>query len=212
MKYEFLVFDLDGTISDPKDGVVRSLNYALQAHGFNVKDENELTSFIGPPLDFAFSSLTGSQESELIKSLVSKYRERYSEVGFSENTLYPGIAEVLQRLSADRGITLGVCTSKRVDFAEQVLGHFSIRHHFSFVDGGDVGIEKRQQLEVLLKEGRINHNSVMVGDRHVDLTAAHHNQLQSAGVLWGYGSIEELSQHKPAHLFSKPCELADLAG
>lgn len=210
MKYEYLVFDLDGTISDPKDGIVRSLNFALESFGFEQRTEKELCTFIGPPLDAAFSSLTGSNDAGLIRSLVAKYRERYSEVGYAENSLYDGIPEVLGNLGSAKGLKLGVCTSKRADFAERILKLFSIREYFCFVDGGDVGIEKWQQLASLLDRGDISQNTVMIGDRYVDITAAHNNNLPSAGVLWGYGSRTELSRHRPSYMFARPCELAGL--
>lgn len=210
MKYEYLVFDLDGTISDPKVGIVNSINFALDSHGFRHRTEGEICTFIGPPLDVAFSSFTESNDTKLITSLIAKYRERYSEVGYSENRLYKGITEALEQLSSNEGIKLGVCTSKRVDFAERILELFALRQHFSFVNGGDIGIEKWQQLRSLLDQGEINHKTVMIGDRYVDLTAAHKNNLQSAGVLWGYGSLSELSEYKPMHIFSSPCELTGL--
>lgn len=163
MKYEYLVFDLDGTISDPKDGIVRSLNFALEAFGFEQRTEKELCTFIGPPLGVSFSSLTGSSDTVLINSLVAKYRERYSDVGYAENSLYSGIPEVLANLSTNKGLKLGICTSKRANFAERILELFSLRHHFCFVNGGDVGIEKWQQLASLLEQGEINKKSAMIG-------------------------------------------------
>ncbi|MFT5702501.1 MAG: phosphoglycolate phosphatase [Desulforhopalus sp.] len=211
LKYEYLVFDLDGTISDPKDGIVRSLNFALSAHGFPSQDEYELSTYIGPPLDSTFKAITKSDNTELISSLITKYRVRYSDVGFSENVLYDGIPEALEQLSTNPGITLGICTSKRTDFAARILEYFGLSHFFSFVSGGDVGIEKWQQLQSLCEQGVISQNSLMIGDRYVDLTAAHRNGLRSAGVLWGYGSLTELKQHDPAHILSSPCELAALA-
>jgi len=176
---------------------VRSINYALESHGFEQRKEEELTIFIGPPLDEAFRTLSGSSEPALIAALVAKFRERYSDVGYSENSLYSGVADLLEKLSSISELQLGVCTSKRVDFAERILELFSLRHHFTFVDGGDVGIEKWQQLRSLLDNGTINKNSVMIGDRYIDITAVHKNNLQSAGVLWGYGSYSELNQHTP---------------
>lgn len=211
MKYDYLIFDLDGTISDPKQGIVKSINHALKFHGYSEVGDDKLSSFIGPPLDTTFSSLVSSSDSELINSLVSKYRERYSTIGYSENVLYPDVIDSLEKLSLIPDINLGVCTSKRVDFAERILELFSIRKYFSFVNGGDVGIEKWQQLESLLEENIINHNSLMIGDRYVDLTAAHKNKLESVGVLWGYGSHAELIQHKPVRILSSPNELVSLA-
>lgn len=211
MKYEYLIFDLDGTISDPKEGIVKSLNYALSAYGFASQDETVLSTYIGPPLDIAFREITKSDNSDLISSLVAKYRERYSDVGFSENILYDGMPEILKRLSSVSSIRLGVCTSKRTDFAERILELFGLRNLFDFVNGGDVGIEKWQQLRSLIEQGSISQKSLMIGDRSVDLTAAHKNGLHSAGVLWGYGSLNELEEHEPMHIFSNPRELLALA-
>lgn len=210
MQYEYLIFDLDGTISDPKEGIVHSLNYALVAHGFEVQPENELAKYIGPPLDSTFKAITHSDNTELILSLVAKYRERYSDVGFSENIIYSGIRETLEQLSAISGITLGICTSKRTDFAERILDMFNLKQYFSFVHGADIGVEKWQQLQSLKRQGYINHKSLMIGDRYVDLTAAHKNGLHAAGVLWGYGSIDELKLHDPEYIFSAPNELLAL--
>ena len=112
MSYEYLIFDLDGTISDPKDGIVRSLNYSLLAHGFKARNEADITVHIGPPLDQTFSSITGVTDSELILSLVSKYRERYSAVGYSENVLYVGITDMLHELVNTDRYKLLICTSK----------------------------------------------------------------------------------------------------
>jgi phosphoglycolate phosphatase len=96
LKYEYLIFDLDGTISEPKEGISQSLNYALSAHGFEEQEKDKVTSFIGPPLDSTFKVITQSSDPELILSLVAKYRERYSDIGFSENVLYPKIPDVLE--------------------------------------------------------------------------------------------------------------------
>ncbi len=210
MKYENLIFDLDGTISDPKVGIVRSLNYALEAHSYETRQASELCQFIGPPLDHTFSSLVESSDSTLIQSLVSKYRERYADIGYAENTLYSGIPEALRQLNEIKGLRIGICTSKRADFAKRIIEMFSLQDFFCFVNGGDVGIEKWQQLEALLEEGEITQNSIMIGDRFVDITAAHKNNLLSAGVLWGYGSEAELTQHNPLHLLKSPDELTRL--
>jgi phosphoglycolate phosphatase len=210
MIYDCLIFDLDGTLSDPKQGIVRSLNYALSAFDFPTCEEDELTVFIGPPLDYAFKQLTQSEDASLISSLVAKYRERYADIGYAENVLYEGIPVVLAELAAEPGTQLGVCTSKRVDFAEQILDMFGIRALFKFVDGGEVGVAKEHQLRQLLSAKKINRNSLMIGDRKFDLVAAEKNCLSSAGVLWGYGSRDELEQYKPALLLSEPKEMLEL--
>ena len=210
MKYETLIFDLDGTISDPKLGIVRSMNHALAAHGYQTRSEEEIASYIGPPLDQTFMALVDSQQSSLILALVDSYRQRYAEIGYAENHLYPGIRESLNTLKRQGKYRLGVCTSKRVDFASKILALFDLHEHFDFVDGGDVGIEKWEQLQALKQNGIISDKSLMIGDRYVDLTAAHRNGLDSAGVLWGYGSRAELEQHSPNVLLSEPSELTQL--
>jgi len=208
--YEYLIFDLDGTISDPKEGIVKSLNHALAANGYKTKEPQEIEKYIGPPLDYAFEKLTNIKNRNEIGKLVKSYRERYAEVGYSENVLYKGMVPVLESLARNRSVIIGVCTSKRKDFAEKILELFHIRHLFKFVDGGDIGIQKWQQIEGLLGDGFISKNSVMIGDRSVDLVAAHKNGISSAGVLWGYGSRSELSTEKPMHIFSTPQQLVEL--
>lgn len=208
--YEWLLFDLDGTLSDPAEGFVNSMNHALLAHNYAPRPAAELTPHIGPPLEVTLAKLTGSEDSTHIRALVDKYRERYAETGYAENALYSGIAETLTQLSQIDGIRLGVCTSKRADFAERILQQFDLHHYFEFVSGGDVGIAKWQQLEELLSDNTISTRSLMIGDRHFDLSAAAKNQLPSAGVLWGYGSRAELNEHNPVHLFARPEEILDI--
>lgn len=113
----FLIFDLDGTISDPAAGIGRSLNYALSAFGYPILAEQDVSQYIGPPLDQTFRQLTQSTSQTHIQELVNKYRERYADVGYAENVLYPGIAEALASLAA-QSMPLGLCTSKPLKFAE----------------------------------------------------------------------------------------------
>jgi len=205
-----ILFDLDGTISDPIVGISRSLNYALARFGHPPVDEAAVRPHIGPPLDDMFRAITGIADPTRIAAYVATYRERYAEVGYAESTLYPGMAETL-RLLAAADIPLGVCTSKRGDFAERILEMYGLRSLFRFVDGADVGIPKWQQIERLLGQGVIGRTSVMVGDRAVDLEAAHRSGLVSAGVLWGYGSRVEVENQHPRFLFHVPDELRILA-
>ena len=204
MKHDILIFDLDGTISDPKDGVVKSINYALEYFNFEPKGANEIAKHIGPPLDVAFKLLANCDNENTITSLIKKYRERYSDVGYSENVLYDGIRDSLISLHKEQNCRLAICTSKRVDFATKILEMFGLSELFEFIDGGDVGIEKHQQLKMLLEKNKITKRSLMIGDRFIDLTAAHINNLSSAGVLWGYGSKDEIQKEKPMYIFSSP--------
>ena len=199
-----LVFDLDGTLSDPLDGIARSYNYALTAHGFAARSDTELAELVGPPLDQGFLAL--GIPTDLIAAIVATYRERYSELGYAENRLYDDIADVLAKLHAS-GNRMGVCTSKRRDFAVRILELFGLSSYFSFVSGGDIGISKAQQLRSLLDDRTIDHTAIMIGDRAVDIHAAHANELPSCGVLWGFGSREELVESQPTYVITKPDEL-----
>ena len=153
------VFDLDGTISDPAEGIHRSLDYALGAFGHAPIREGELSRFIGPPLDQTFSALVAGATPDHIAALVAKYRERYSDVGFAENVVYPGMPAVLRELDA-AGVGLGLCTSKRADFADRILRRFGLqivleRRHAEF-DGrlllaGDIDVAGRV---IAYKHGR----------------------------------------------------------
>jgi phosphoglycolate phosphatase len=124
--------------------------------------------------------------------------------------LYPGIVDALDALG-EAGIPLGICTSKRTDFAERILAMFGLRSRFRFISGGDVGVDKWRQIETLLAQGLISASTVMVGDRAIDLVAAHRNGLSAAGVLWGHGSREELEREQPRYLLSEPSGLLHFA-
>jgi phosphoglycolate phosphatase len=205
----YFILDLDGTISDPFVGIARCMNYALEHFGYPSIPEDSISQFIGPPLDYAFRSIIGNSSADRIAELVVKYRERYAEVGYSENVLYPGIPEALGVLSA-ADIPLGICTSKRADFAENILVMFGLRHYFKFLSGGDIGVHKKQQLAALLREGTISCTSFMIGDRAVDIEAAKENGLGSVGVLWGHGTEEELRGADPDYVLHHPHQLAEL--
>lgn len=200
-----ILFDLDGTLSDPLEGIARSINYALQHYGYELLDQEQIKKYIGPPIDQAFAHITGVNSAYELKIFVAKYRERYGDVGYSENKLYPGVSEALNTLCAS-GAMMGICTSKRRDFAEKIIELFRLRDYFLFIDGGEVGVEKWSQIERLISSSQINQNAVMVGDRAVDIIAAQKNGLEGCGVLWGYGSHEELLNQKPKYLFSSPVE------
>lgn len=209
MKHDLILFDLDGTLSDPLEGIGKSFNYALKRFGYAERDFTELRNFIGPPIDEAFSQTTGSLDRVHIAELVAKFRERYGQLGFSENKMYPGIREALDLLHS-AGIPLAVCTSKRKDFADKILSMFGIGDLFRFVSAGDVGIKKRKQISELRKHNLVTSSSLMVGDRAIDIIAAHDNGLSAAGVLWGYGSLFELEQQRPEYLFNSIEEIKAL--
>ena len=207
--YDLILFDLDGTLSDPLVGVGRSINYALTHFGFAPRTLQELAIYIGPPLDESFKALTALDSPADIDALVAKYRERYGDIGYAENEIYPGIPEAIAALS-QAGVPLAVCTSKRTDFAEKILDMFALRQYFRFVSGGEAGLQKWQQMQVLVAQGQVTTSAVMVGDRAFDMIAAHRNGLHAAGVLWGHGSREELQGENPQYLFANTAELVSL--
>jgi len=200
--HDLLLFDLDGTLSDPLPGIGRSINHALEQHGHRPRPLAELGACVGPPLARIFTDLTGEQD---VERYIASYRERYGTIGYAENTLYLEVAPTLDALR-DAGMAMAVCTSKRVDFAERILEHFSLRRHFAFVDGGDGSAHKREQIAALRKRGVVGDATLMIGDRAMDLVAAHDNGLQAGGVLWGYGSRAELDAERPRYLFASPQE------
>ncbi len=191
-----LVLDLDGTISDPGEGICRCFNYAIESHGIPPVPENLILAEIGPPLDEMFAKLSPAIPASDMPKLIARYRERYAETGYAENEIFPGIPQVLQRIHS-MGLKMGVCTSKRRDFAEKILKMFGLLEYFSFVDGGDIGVKKMAQLAGLLSSGAIDSRAVMVGDRAVDILSAQANGLRSIGVLWGFGSLAEIAEAEP---------------
>src|SRR6202012_3650881 len=148
MAARVVVFDLDGTISNPLLGFSRSINHALSLQGLPERAPADLARFIGPPLYESAVELTVSADPDAHARLIADYRQRYGETGYAENTLYDGIPAVLHALRAS-GATLGLCTSKRADFAERILQLFGLRELFAFVSGGDIGVHKWQQLQAL---------------------------------------------------------------
>ena len=181
----------------------------MSSFGYLPLPEKSISHYIGPPIDEAFAQITASSSPEHISALVGKYRERYAEVGHSENVIYPGVVDALERL-VGRGAQLGLCTSKRMDFAEGILALFGIREYFEFVNGGDIGINKERQLRGLLSNGVIDPRSTMIGDRAVDILAAHANGLRSVAVLWGHGTRAELEAVHPSLLVEAPEQLLGL--
>lgn len=204
-----LIFDLDGTVSDPSLGIYRCFNYSLEEHGLPLVSYAQIATLIGPPLDQSFSKLYPDASQSMVESLVTKYRDRYGESGYAENQLYPGIKESVSRLSGF-DIRLGICTSKRQDFAVKILSMFDLLPHFSFVSGGDIGMNKGMQLGDLLRQGIIDESAVMIGDRDFDILAAKSNHLRSIGVLWGFGDHEELSKAGADRILDTTNQLAQV--
>jgi phosphoglycolate phosphatase len=206
-----IFFDLDGTLTDPKPGITRSIQYALQKLGLPaIPTEDELTWCIGPPLRASFVRLLGAEDHA--DRAVSLYRERFSDVGLYENAVYDGIAEVLTTLGQS-GQRLFVATSKPHVFATRIVEHFGLRHHFEHVFGSELDgtrVDKSHLLEYALKTAAVDPSrTLMIGDRSHDMVGAKNNGMQGIGVLYGYGSREELLGAGARQLCATPQAIPD---
>lgn len=190
-----ILFDLDGTLTDPGVGITKSVQYALKMFGIHIENLNELCKFIGPPLKDSFMGFYGFNEVDACKA-IDIYREYFRDIGIYENEIYKGIDALLSRLSED-GRQLIVATSKPKIFADTILEFFNILHYFSFVCGSELDGTRTRKCEVIqfaLQEAGIQDLStvVMVGDRGHDAIGARETGVDCIGVLYGYGSYEEL--------------------
>lgn len=206
MNKGWLIFDLDGTISDPFVGISRSINYAFESLSLASVDPERIRPLIGPPLTEIFSHFLGEVPETQMRELVAAYRERYATIGYRENRLYDRMHDVILEL-AGVGFRMGVCTSKRADYAGRIVEMFGLADCFSFISGGDVGIQKRQQLARLIDDKTIAGTAIMIGDRDIDISAARQNALGSVGVLWGFGERDEIEAAAPDHILTVPDEL-----
>ena len=187
-----ILFDLDGTISDPRDGIVKSLNYALTKMSLDRHEGHVLEKYIGPPLKIIFGDLLPNPTKEDISQAILFFRERYFDVGWKENVLYEGIEEVLRDFF-DRDYQLYLCTSKREDIAIRIIKDFGLFKYFVSIRGCETDKTKGQLInEMISHQKRDDDNIWMVGDRCYDVIAAKENGIGSIGVLWGYGTRDEL--------------------
>ena len=210
MGYRYCLFDLDGTLTDPGIGITNSVMYALEKFGIHVSDRAELFSFIGPPLGESFRRQFGFSEEQAQKA-VEYYREYFRPKGIFENSVYEGIPELLKKLR-ERNITVALATSKPYEFAVRILEHFELKQYFDYIGGAtmDGRISKKADViaHLLDEFGNVDEAEVlMIGDRAQDVEGARANGLHSAGVLWGYGSAEELQGAGADYLAAKPEEL-----
>ena len=194
-KYDVILFDLDGTLTDPGMGITNSVMHALKKYGIEVEDRKTLYKFIGPPLIESFEKYYGFSHEEAVKS-VDYYREYYRDKGIYENTVYDGIEKLLVYLS-ENGKKIILATSKPEPFAKEILRHFGLDKYFLFAAGSTMSETRTNKAEVIeyaLAECGITDKSsvVMVGDREHDIIGANRNSVDSIGVLFGYGSREEL--------------------
>ena len=208
--YQRILFDLDGTLTDPKEGILNSIEYALHKFGIGVGRREELLTFIGPPLQESFQKYFNF-DAEQARQAVQYYREYFAKQGIFENNVYPGISELLGKLLTS-GRFLAVATSKPTVYSERILEHFKLNKYFQLVIGSNLDGSRVAKTEVIqevlnripsVPKGLI----VMVGDREHDIIGAKNNHIDSIGVTYGYGTENELKAAGAQYLAGSVAEL-----
>jgi len=208
-----VAFDLDGTLVDPKEGIVACIEYALDRLSVESPDAAELARHIGPSLHDTFRALLDTQDEAQVLKAVSFYRERFAVSGIYENTVYPGIPEALDALRG-AGMTLYVVTSKPTNYARKIIQQFELAASFRKIIGGEMDgrrSDKEDLIGKLLRSELVGPaDLVMVGDRKHDVLGARKHAVRSVGVLWGYGTYEELEQAGAEWYCRTPADLPEL--
>ncbi|WP_417682435.1 HAD hydrolase-like protein [Roseibium sp.] len=211
MTYSTLLFDLDGTLTDPFIGITRSIQYALDKMGASrIPEAADLRWCIGPPLWESFGVLLESEDKAVQDRAVALYRERYTTEGLFENTIIDGIERLVADLDAS-GRRMFVATSKPHAYAARIIEHFGLTPHFGKVYGSELDGTRSAKADliayILEEENIAATDCVMVGDRKHDLIGAKANKVAALGVTWGYGSRAELEAEHPEAIFDRPQEL-----
>jgi phosphoglycolate phosphatase len=208
-----IYFDLDGTLTDPKPGITRSIQYALNRLDRAAPTEDELTWCIGPPLRASLKKLLGADD--LADRALLLYRERFADIGLFENELYPGIEDALSAFASSRR-RLFVATSKPGIYAERIIDHFKLRGYFERVFGSELDGTRSDKTDLLgyalRSAGADPATAMMIGDRSHDMVGARNNGMTAVGVLYGYGSEAELRGAGAHHICATPQALRDHAG
>lgn len=213
LMFDTVLIDLDGTLTDSKPGIFNSVCYSLDRMGFDRPDEDILIRFIGPPLIESFRKYCGMDDAQASLAL-KYYREYYSEKGYLENSVYPGVFAMLSRLR-DSGRTLAVATSKPEDYSLRICDFFGLSEYFDIICGASMDESRNDKPRVIAyaleklacPDPR---HTIMVGDRHHDIEGASLNALKAMGVLYGYGSKEELCAAGAAYIAKDPEEAANI--
>lgn len=208
--YQTILFDLDGTLTNPALGITNSLAYALEKFNIEVTDKKELYRFIGPPLQDSFENFYHFSKEDSLKA-VDFYRDYFRHKGLYENEVYQGIPDLLERLKA-QGKKLLVATSKPEEFARQILKHFDLFDYFDLVAGASMDGSRRLKGDVIahaLTSAQVSDLSaaIMIGDREHDIIGAKKNGLDAIGVLYGFGNREELKKAGATYITTNVEEL-----
>lgn len=210
---KYILFDLDGTVTDPETGITLSVAHALKHFGIEVEDVSSLRKFIGPPLHDSFIDFYGFSREKAMEA-VDKYRERFSVTGIFENEPYEGIHQLLAELK-EAGYTLAIASSKPEVFTKRIIEHFELAPYFTEVCGSELDGSRTDKAEVITyaleKLGSPTvENVVMVGDRKHDILGAKKNGLTSIGVLYGFGDEAELRGAGADHIAATVSDIAPI--
>lgn len=210
--YKYILFDLDGTLTDPKEGITKSFQYALKHFGIE-EDLANLEKFIGPPLHDSFRDDYNFSEEE-VEEAVTKFREYFSQNGIFENKIFSGVKEVLEYLHSNNKRIL-LATSKPTIFAEKILKHFEIDKYFEYIGGSNLDGSRSEKNEVInhvLEACKVSsmEDVIMIGDRKYDVIGAKKIGVDSIGVLYGYGDLEELQEVNPTYIIKNIEELKNI--
>jgi phosphoglycolate phosphatase len=208
--FEYILFDLDGTLTDPVMGITNAVMYALEKFGITVEDRKELYKFIGPPLIDSFTQFYGFSEEDALQAIVY-YREFFGVTGIYQNEVYPQIPETLEAIK-NSGKKLLLATSKPEKYAKIILEHFGLAKYFDCVVGAtfDGSLNYKSDIvRVALERGGVldKEKAIMIGDRHHDITGGKDNGLRTIGVLYGYGDLEEMKEYKADFVAEKPTDI-----
>lgn len=209
---KYIFFDLDGTLTNPAEGITNSVAYALKYYGISVSDKTQLYKFIGPPLAQSFMDFYGFSPDKA-KEAVEKYREYFADIGIFENKVYEYIPEVLEKLK-NAEFSLAMATSKPEVFAKRIADKFELTKYFDFIGGSlldNSRTDKGEVIEYVLRSLKADREkTIMVGDRSHDILGAKKCSLKSLGVLYGFGSLEELKTAGADYIAETPKELETL--
>ena len=204
MAWNTILFDLDGTLTDPAEGITKAVEAALNHYGITVADRAALHKFIGPPLDESFPEFYGFDAARTAEA-TEVFRAYFDRQGWRENIPYPGVEDMLRDLRA-AGKRLLVATSKPEVFALRIMEHFGLAQYFDHICGAPMdnqeGAKKAAVIRDALRRSGVEdlHAAVMVGDRRHDIDGARQAGLEAVGVLWGYGDLQELEASHPVHI------------
>lgn len=208
-----VLFDLDGTLTDPKVGIVTSIQYAMVKMKRPLSPETNLEWCIGPPLQENFATLLQSDDVELIDEAIAAFRERFATKGLLENELYAGIADLLAALNK-RGLRCYVATSKPTVYAQKIIDHFGLTDYFVRVYGSELDGHHSQKgalIGHILQTERLSAaTTMMIGDRKFDILGGRENGVRTTAVSYGYGTIEEIHNAQPDFIAHSPSDIGTL--